>query len=199
MAKKRRRLKKRAYGCLAIPFLLAAFLLMAIFSITDKAPKFLQSKSIPEEYMPIYKAAAEEYGIPWELLAAHHRVETKFSTMDPMVSPAGAEGPMQFMPCTFVGWEHPTCSGLGKGNIPEEEKTDPAVIAKYGGYGVDANGDGKADPFNVEDAIYSAAHYLSENGAADGDMKRAIFAYNQSDQYVSDILYYVGEYTKREQ
>ena len=199
MAKKRRRLKKRAYGCLAIPFLLAAFLLMAVFSITDKAPKFLQSKSIPEEYMPIYKAAAEEYGIPWELLAAHHRVETKFSTMDPMVSPAGAEGPMQFMPCTFVGWEHPTCSGLGKGNIPEEEKTDPAVIAKYGGYGVDANGDGKADPFNVEDAIYSAAHYLSENGAADGDMKRAIFAYNQSDQYVSDILYYVGEYTKREQ
>ncbi|WP_309088231.1 lytic transglycosylase domain-containing protein [Domibacillus sp.] len=199
MAKKRRRLKKRAYGCLAIPFLLAAFLLMAVFSITDKAPKFLQSKSIPEAYMPIYKAAAEEYGIPWELLAAHHRVETKFSTMDPMISPAGAEGPMQFMPCTFVGWEHPTCSGLGKGDIPEEEKTDPAVIAKYGGYGVDANGDGKADPFNVEDAIYSAAYYLSENGAADGDMKRAIFAYNQSDQYVSDILYYVGEYTKREQ
>ncbi|WP_050182764.1 lytic transglycosylase domain-containing protein [Domibacillus robiginosus] len=199
MAKKRRRLKKRAYGCLAIPFLLAAFLLMAVFSITDKAPKFLQSKSIPEEYVPIYKAAAEEYGIPWELLAAHHRVETKFSTMDPMVSPVGAEGPMQFMPCTFVGWEHPTCSGLGKGNIPEEEKTDPAVIAKYGGYGVDANGDGRADPFNVEDAIYSAAHYLSENGAADGDMKRAIFAYNQSDQYVSDILYYVGEYTKREE
>lgn len=199
MAKKRRKLKKRAYGCLALPFLLAAFLLMAIFSITDKTPKFLQSKSIPEEYMPIYKAASEEYGIPWELLAAHHRVETKFSTMDPMVSPVGAEGPMQFMPCTFVGWEHPTCDGLGKGNIPEAEKTDPAVIAKYGGYGVDANGDGKADPFNAEDAIYSAAHYLSENGAADGDMERAIFAYNKSDQYVSDILYYVDEYTKREQ
>lgn len=199
MAKKRRKLKKRAYGCLALPFLLAAFLLMAIFSITDKTPKFLQSKSIPEEYMPIYKAASEEYGVPWELLAAHHRVETKFSTMDPMVSPVGAEGPMQFMPCTFVGWEHPTCDGLGKGNIPEAEKTDPAVIAKYGGYGVDANGDGKADPFNAEDAIYSAAHYLSENGAADGDMERAIFAYNKSDQYVSDILYYVDEYTKREQ
>jgi len=199
MAKKRRKLKKRAYGCLALPFLLAAFLLMAVFSITDKTPKFLQSKAIPEEYMPIYKAAAEEYGVPWELLAAHHRVETKFSTMDPMLSPVGAEGPMQFMPCTFVGWEHPTCDGLGKGNIPEAEKTDPAVIAKYGGYGVDANGDGKADPFNAEDAIYSAAHYLSENGAADGDMERAIFAYNKSDQYVSDILYYVDEYTKREQ
>ncbi|WP_052712189.1 lytic transglycosylase domain-containing protein [Domibacillus indicus] len=199
MAKKRRKLKKRAYGCLAIPFLAAAVLILVVFSITDQTPKFLQSKAIPEEYIPIYKAAAKEYGIQWELLAAHHRVETKFSTMDPMVSPAGAEGPMQFMPCTFVGWEHPTCSGLGEGNISEEEKTDPAVIAKYGGYGVDANGDGKADPFNAEDAIYSAAYYLSENGAADGDIERAIFAYNKSDQYVADILYYVDIYTKKEQ
>ncbi|OES45862.1 lytic transglycosylase domain-containing protein [Domibacillus iocasae] len=199
MAKKRRKLKKRAYGCLAVPFLFAAVLLLAVFSMTDKTPKFLQSKSIPEEYIPIYKAAASEYGIQWELLAAHHRVETKFSTMDPMISPVGAEGPMQFMPCTFVGWEHPTCSGLGEGDIPEAEKTDPNVIATYGGYGVDANGDGKADPFNLEDAVYSAAHYLSENGAADGDVERAIFAYNKSDQYVTDILYYVDEYTKQEQ
>ncbi|WP_375143428.1 lytic transglycosylase domain-containing protein [Domibacillus sp. A3M-37] len=199
MAKKRRKLKKRAYGCLAVPFLFAAVLLLAVFSMTDKTPKFLQSKSIPEEYIPIYKAAAAEYGIQWELLAAHHRVETKFSTMDPMISPVGAEGPMQFMPCTFVGWEHPTCRGLGEGNIPEAEKTDPNVIAKYGGYGVDGNKDGKSDPFNAEDAIYSAAHYLSENGAADGDVERAIFAYNKSDQYVADILYYVDEYTKQEQ
>lgn len=198
MRKKRRKLKKRAYGCLALPFLAAAALILIVFSMTDQTPKFLQSKTIPDEFIPIYKAAAEEYDIQWELLAAHHRVETKFSTMDPMISPVGAEGPMQFMPCTFVGWEHPTCSGLGEGNIPDDEKTDPAVIEYYGGYGVDGNGDGKADPFNIEDAIYSAAHYLSENGAADGDVERAIFAYNKSDQYVADILYYVDEYSKQE-
>ncbi len=199
MVKKKRKLKKRAYGCLAIPFIVLAFILLFVFAALDKTPKFLDSKSIPEKYIPIYKAAAEKYGIQWELLAAHHRVETKFSTMDPMVSPVGAEGPMQFMPCTFVGWQHPTCSGLGEGDIPEKEKMDPAIIAKYGGYGVDANNDGKADPFNIEDAVFSAAHYLSENGAADGDMKRAIFAYNKSDEYVADILYYVDEYTKQEQ
>ena len=55
-------------------------------------------------------------------LLQHHRVETKFSTMDPLLSPVGAEGHMQFMPCTFVGWAHPSCSGLGKGNIPEKIK-----------------------------------------------------------------------------
>lgn len=149
---------------------------------------------IPEEYVPIYKAAADEYGIPWTLLAAHHRIETRFSTMDPLLSPAGAEGHMQFMPCTFVGWGYPGCEGLGKGSIPEKDKTDPAVIQKYGGYGVDANGDGIADPFDIEDAIFSAAHYLSKSGAADGEIEKAVFHYNHSDKYVEDVLWFFNEF-----
>jgi peptidoglycan LD-endopeptidase LytH len=151
-------------------------------------------EEIPSQYIPIYKAAEEKYGVPWNLLAAHHRVETKFSTMDPLVSPVGAEGHMQFMPCTFVGWSHPSCEGLGEGAIPEKEKTDPSVIEKYGGYGVDGNGDGIADPFQLEDAIFSAANYLSNNGAADGEVEKAVFAYNHSDKYVKDVLYYADKY-----
>ncbi|RIW38398.1 hypothetical protein D3H55_02345 [Bacillus salacetis] len=149
---------------------------------------------IPAEYIPIYKDAAREYGVPWNLLAAHHRVETKFSTMKTMVSPVGAEGHLQFMPCTFVGWSHPTCDGLGKGEIPQKELTDPEVIAKYGGYGVDADGDGKADPWDIEDAVYSAANYLASNGAADGDIERAVFAYNHSEKYVEDVLFFAERY-----
>ncbi|WP_325050506.1 lytic transglycosylase domain-containing protein [Falsibacillus albus] len=151
-------------------------------------------KDIPPQYIPIYKAAGKKYGIPWSLLAAHHRVETKFSSVHNMVSSAGAEGPMQFMPCTFVGWSYPSCGGLGKGNIPEKDKTDPAVIKKYGGYGVDANGDGKADPWDPEDAIYSAANYLAKNGAADGHIKKAVFAYNHSQRYVQEVLYFSKMY-----
>ncbi|WP_262173052.1 lytic transglycosylase domain-containing protein [Saccharococcus sp. Marseille-Q5394] len=149
---------------------------------------------IPEEYIPVYQAAATEYGIPWTLLAAHHRIETRFSTMDPLLSPAGAEGHMQFMPCTFVGWGYPGCGGLGKGNIPDKDKTDPTVIKKYGGYGVDANGDGIADPFDIEDAIFSAAHYLSKSGAADGEIEKAVFHYNHSDKYVEDVLWFFNEF-----
>jgi len=152
---------------------------------------------LPEEYIPIYQQAAETYGIPWTLLAAHHRIETRFSTMETLVSPVGAEGHMQFMPCTFVGWSYPGCGGLGKGNIPDEHKTDPAVIEKYGGYGVDANGDGKADPYDLEDAVFSAAHYLSKNGAAEGELEQAIFMYNRSDDYVQDILYYYRLYEEK--
>ncbi|MGD6969194.1 lytic transglycosylase domain-containing protein [Rossellomorea vietnamensis] len=155
-------------------------------------------EEIPSEYIPIYKDASEKYGVPWNLLAAHHRVETKFSQMETMVSPVGAEGHMQFMPCTFIGWSHPTCGGLGEGDIPDDELTDPGMIAKYGGYGVDANGDGRADPWDIEDAVYSAANYLASNGAADGEIERAVFAYNHSEEYVEDVLYYAERYQKQE-
>lgn len=154
--------------------------------------------AIPVEYIPIYEAAAEKYGLHWPLLAAHHRVETRFSTTKSQVSTVGAEGPMQFMPCTFVGWNHPSCSGLGKGKINDTDKTSPAVIAKYGGYGVDGNGDGVADPYNIYDAIYSAANYLSQSGAKEGKLTKAVFHYNHSYDYVADVLYYYELYSSYE-
>ncbi len=150
--------------------------------------------NIPEQFIPIYVAAEEKYGVPWTLLAAHHRIETRFSTIKSMVSSAGAEGHLQFMPCTFVGWQHPTCSGLGKGNIPKAELMNPAIIEKYGGYGVDANGDGLADPYDIEDAVFCAVNYFSKSGAANGDIKQAVFQYNHSDEYVENVLYYFQLY-----
>lgn len=193
---------------LLIPVAVTTFTLSAIIYTGIQNPELIKKSAstlleyqdrhtslvIPEEYIPIYKAAAEEYSVPWTLLAAHHRIETRFSTMDPLLSPAGAEGHMQFMPCTFVGWGYPGCEGLGKGNIPDKDKTDPAVIQKYGGYGVDANGDGIADPYDIEDAIFSAANYLSKSGAADGEIEKAIFHYNHSDKYVEDVLWFFNEF-----
>lgn len=158
------------------------------------ASNSLNKLDVPTEYIDIYKEAEEKYGVPWTLLAAHHRIETRFSTMDPLLSPVGAEGHMQFMPCTFVGWSHPSCGGLGQGDIPEEDKVNPIIIAQYGGYGVDANEDGKADPYDLEDAIFSAANYLAASGAADGELEKAIFNYNRSDQYVKDVLHFYHLY-----
>ncbi len=193
---------------LLIPIAVITFTLTAIIWTGIQHPELIKKSAstlldiqerhtameIPEEYIPIYKSAAEKYGIPWTLLAAHHRIETRFSTMDPLLSPAGAEGHMQFMPCTFVGWGYPGCDGLGKGNIPEEDKTNPEIIKKYGGYGVDANGDGIADPYDIEDAIFSAANYLSKSGAAEGEIEKAIFHYNRSEKYVEDVLWFFNEF-----
>ena len=73
------------------------------------------------------------------------------------ISSAGAVGWMQFMPAT---WKM---------------------------YGVDANRDGKKDPFNPVDAIFAAARYLRAAGG-DQDLRRAIFAYNHADWYVDSVL-----------
>jgi peptidoglycan LD-endopeptidase LytH len=199
--KKRPSKKKRSspFRIVLIPIIVLAIYYAVNNGETTYNLSSFGKEEVPPEYIPIYKAAEEEYGVPWYLLAAHHRVETKFSTMKTLVSPVGAEGHMQFMPCTFVGWSHPSCSGLGKGNIPQNQKTDPNVIEKYGGYGVDANGDGIADPFQIEDAVFSAANYLERNGAADGKIEQAVFAYNHSDKYVEDVLYYADRFVEDEE
>jgi membrane-bound lytic murein transglycosylase B len=208
-AKNNKSMKKKAWMiALLLPITITVYVLLIIswnslqkvpiiqrltFEIKDSTMQV----EIPEEYLEIYMAAEEEFGVPWTLLAAHHRIETKFSSMSTLVSPVGAEGHMQFMPCTFVGWSHPSCSDLGKGDIPEEDKVNPEVIEMYGGYGIDANGDGVADPFDIEDAIFSAANYLAASGAADGDIEKAVFNYNRSEKYVEDVMYYYELYSSQ--
>jgi len=81
------------------------------------------------------------------------------------VSSAGAVGWMQFLPSS---WEM---------------------------YGLDANGDGRKDPYNPVDAICAAAHYLKIAGG-DHDLYHAIFAYNHADWYVQEVLLYARAYGK---
>jgi hypothetical protein len=73
------------------------------------------------------------------------------------VSSAGAMGWMQFIPSSWKA------------------------------FGVDANSDGKKDPYNPVDAIFAAARYLKAAGA-DTDLRKAIFAYNHADWYVDSVL-----------
>jgi Transglycosylase SLT domain/Peptidase family M23 len=73
------------------------------------------------------------------------------------ISSAGAVGWMQFMPST---WKL---------------------------YGVDANKDGRKDPFNPVDAIFAAARYLRAAGG-DTDIQKAVFAYNHAGWYVDSVM-----------
>lgn len=158
--------------------------------ITYKA--MIGQHQIPKEYIPIYKEAAEQYSIPWELLASIHRVETIFSTMDPLVSSAGALGHFQFMPRTWVGWTHP---GGSLGQLDESvDITDVELIEEHQGYGIDVKGKGKADPFDLYDATFAAAKYLADHGASSGNIEDAVFAYNRSDEYVKEVMKYYYSY-----
>lgn len=61
-----------------------------------------------EELRSHYEAAEDEFGVPWNVLAAVHLVETRFGRIRGD-SHAGAQGPMQFMSGT---WE-----AYGEGDI----------------------------------------------------------------------------------
>jgi membrane-bound lytic murein transglycosylase B len=56
---------------------------------------------IPLFLLPIYQAAAVQYGVPWQILAAINEIETDYGN-DLSVSTAGAVGWMQFMPSTWL-------------------------------------------------------------------------------------------------
>jgi hypothetical protein len=58
---------------------------------------FLNSFRTPPFLLPIYLAAAQRYGVPWQVLAAVNEVESDYG-LDLATSSAGAEGWMQFLP-----------------------------------------------------------------------------------------------------
>jgi murein DD-endopeptidase MepM/ murein hydrolase activator NlpD len=139
---------------------------------------------VPPQFMPFYRSAEKAYGVDWYVLAAIHFVETGFSTHPTMISSSGAIGPLQFMPATWVGWSYNIGGGLVS---PGLDLSSLSVIANGRGYGRDGNNDGKADPWNEEDAIHTAAYYLSKNNYA-SDPRNAIWHYNHAEWYVNKVL-----------
>jgi hypothetical protein len=114
---------------------------------------------VPAKLIPIYQQAAAKYhlGPKGPAILAGINWEETRFGQDLGVSEAEAEGWMQFLPSS---WET---------------------------FGEDANGDGKADPYNPWDAIFAAAHLLRYGGAP-ANWHDAIFGYNHADWYVADVL-----------
>ncbi len=75
--------------------------LAAMLAGSSASIRALDFYRIPLYLLPIYQAAAVQYGVPWPVLAAINEVETDFGT-DLSVSTAGAVGWMQFMPETWL-------------------------------------------------------------------------------------------------
>ncbi|MEU3573783.1 lytic transglycosylase domain-containing protein [Kitasatospora sp. NPDC036755] len=139
--------------------------------------------------------------LPWQLLAAIGQVESgqanggqvdaAGTTLTPILGPAldgngfaaiadtdggrydgdarwdRAVGPMQFIPSTWASW------------------------------GVDANGDGKADPNNVFDAAETAGRYLCAGGrdlADPAQLDRAVLSYNNSGEYLRTVRNWMAHF-----
>ena len=168
-------------AAVVVAFPLSLLLLAAASPVASQAstslaggPTTLALADIPPAYLALYMAAAPTCpGLPWGVLAGIGKVESDHGQSDaPGVHSganfAGAEGPMQFEPATFAE------------------------------YAVDADHTGKPDIYDPADAIYTAAAMLCANGAASGTpagIRQAIFAYNHSQAYVTDVLAWAARYT----
>lgn len=147
----------------------------------------LAGSNVPQEFMQYYLGAQKKFGVDWYYVAAIHWVETKFSTHKPMVSSVGAEGHTQFMRCTWHGWRYPGCKGSnGHVNMNTSDMYNTEVIKEYSGYGIDADGNGVASPWDIADALYTTASYLARSGFT-ADINKSIYAYNHSDEYVQKV------------
>lgn len=149
-----------------------------------------------KKYLSIYEQAGKEYGVPWNILAAIHKVETDFG-QDLSVSVAGAKGHTQFMDKTWIGWRFP--GGTKWGDLGNRvDITDPKLIAQYGGYGVDADGDGRANPYSPVDAIHSTANFLARNHTEGADWFArggAVWQYNHDyEHYVLKVKEYAQNF-----
>src|SRR5262249_27541068 len=75
--------------------------LAAVLANSQASTQALSFYRVPLFLLPIYKAAAVQYGVPWQILAAVNEIETDYGA-DQSVSSAGAVGWMQFMPETWL-------------------------------------------------------------------------------------------------
>ncbi|GAB11331.1 hypothetical protein GOARA_067_00730 [Gordonia araii NBRC 100433] len=140
-----------------------------------------------------------ECGVSWTTLAGiagteskhgrHHgaRVQPNGDTVPPIRGPEldGSNGNMR-----MVDQKNPTRSD-GSPNFVRAEGPFQFLPETWQRFGVDANGDGIADPDNIDDAALSAARYLCVS--AGGDMTtpegwmKALLVYNQSRPYAQEV------------
>lgn len=121
---------------------------------------------VPADYFPWLTEAATRYHLGprgARIVAAIHYVESDWDRSPlPGVAPGtrnymGAEGPGQFLRSSWAA------------------------------YGVDADGDGVADPYSVPDSVFATARLLHADGAP-GDWPEAIYGYNHAWWYVHEVL-----------
>lgn len=124
-----------------------------------KAPVTTPTPGLGATWLPLARqAAATCPGLPAAVLVAIGQVETHLG-MTTQASPAGALGPMQFLPATWAA------------------------------YAADGDGDGLTDVMNPADAFRGAANLLCANGGGDPDhLASALWNYNHSDEYVRQVM-----------
>lgn len=159
----------------------------------------------------VINKADESCHLPWQLLAAIGRIESDHGRFDRNVVDAeGVSRPGVYGP--RLDGTHGTAriSDTDAGRVDTDPVHDRAVgpmqiiPSTWTQVAVDADGDGRRNPQDVDDAALAGAVYLCsgiDDLSTDAGLRRAVLRYNNSQQYVEQVLsimqgYLAGEYTQ---
>jgi membrane-bound lytic murein transglycosylase B len=173
----------------------------------------LAANGIPTVALNAYRVAAARLasadpscGIDWALLAGIGREESDHGRFGGAVLHADGTSTPRIIGPALDGkhWDYVPAPPNGRaldGDAVYAHALGPMqfIPSTWATYGIDANGDGKADIFNINDAALAAARYLC---AAGGNLRthagqvRAVLAYNHNDQYLAQVLALADAYRR---
>jgi membrane-bound lytic murein transglycosylase B len=179
-------------------------------AITDRvdaawAAATAQRLGIPERAMSAYAGAAlataqtrPECGIAWNTLAALGSVESGHGTIfGGALDAAGRAAPPIIGPA-LTGTEFDAVADTDGGAFDGDARWDRAVgpmqfiPSTWARWGADGNGDGIADPQQIDDAALAAAGYLCHGGRdlrIEADWVAAIGSYNGAASYLAKVVH----------
>jgi hypothetical protein len=178
----RRRLGRLAGASIVVAGTVCVFSLMLIAALARLAAAPLgggadnfgvsarAEAEIPAQYLSLYRQAAQRYGLDWAILAGIGKVE-----------------------CDHGRDRDPSCTREGAVNSAGAGGPAQFLASTWSTFGVDGDGDGRIDRWDPADAILGMANYLHASGAP-SDYRKAIFAYNHADWYVTEVEHWAALY-----
>ena len=168
---------------------------------------------IPARALRAYVAAAAtandsapKCGIGWNTVAAIGFVETAHGSYGGGSLNANGEASGPIVGPSLNGAGFAAIADTDAGALDGDARWDHAVgpmqfiPSTWQLAGRDGNGDGTADPFNIDDAALSAAAYLCAHGrdlsTAQG-WTDAVYSYNQSGSYVRQVRDQAADYAAK--
>ncbi|WP_104524830.1 lytic transglycosylase domain-containing protein, partial [Blastococcus atacamensis] len=164
----------------------------------------LAANGIPMVALNAYRVAAlrmadakPQCGIDWSLLAGIGRVESNHGRFGGAVLQADGTSVPEIRGPALDGGQFAYIGDSDDGRFDHDTTYDRAVgpmqfiPTTWRSYAIDADGNGTTDPFDIDDATLGAAHYLCVAGGNLGNeagLRRAVLAYNHSDEYVAQVL-----------
>lgn len=153
------------------------------------------------------QVAAEQPGcrVAWNTIAALGGVESAHGSVNGSVLGADGIARPAIRGPALDGGEFGAVHDTDGGSLDGDARWDRAVgplqfiPSTWETWAADANGDGTADPHQVDDAALAAGRYLCHSGdlTQPGAWRRAVFSFNHSDAYVDDIAGLADAYARR--